>query len=531
MIAKNNSRIIYKSLNDANHKIILTDSITSNLNYINNLPVVERYNFVSKLYHLKKYTNYKCNIKFKNIKKDDNIEISIRDGNNIKLLNKQINVQKLRNNGTSHTISFFYTFDDDDVSLTVTCLNYKNRKIKYDVTINHSEKFRDLHNLILFGNYITSDDEIYKYRNILPNNGNDIIINSRFNHDITELFGFRRHNFMSMKVYSENNPSVVAKKLDNSGADNYMYCVFGYSAGSSEFFVGDKIINKLGKSLSMVSHIGSSDINQYGIVSDKEFYINKMCYFPITNELFNLEYSITNFTDYKVMVIIAFTERYDIMEKNLYLLNKQTLKPGVVLVGTTITDIQFCKKMQSIYSNIHYIKYQNKPLGLKWQVGVFLARSFNPKSILILGSDDIITQNYVENMYMYIEKGYDMIGKREWYVLTDGELYNVKYTKKISISLGGGRIYSGRILDKFNWYIFECLRDQGLDTLGYYMIKKLGGKIMVNTDNVHILSIKGNWEMMNSFDKILKHSKIENPSVSIKKVDDNFLKRYFPDIV
>jgi hypothetical protein len=160
--------------------------------------------------------------------------------------------------------------------------------------------------------------------------------------------------------------------------------------------------------------------------------INKIFHYKIPLNLnFNDQFMIPS-KEYDAVVIIAFLGRYHVMEENIKSLVGQSLnkitKIGIILVGSTADDKVFLLNMVKKYNNIHYIMSPNNPCGAKWQSGVYYAKLFNPLSITILGSDDILSKRYLEIFHKYIRLGYDFIGKRSWHAINKNEktLYNLK---------------------------------------------------------------------------------------------------------
>ena len=214
------------------------------------------------------------------------------------------------------------------------------------------------------------------------------------------------------------------------------------------------------------------------------------------------------------------------------MLNNQTETDiCIILAGSTSSDLHFMINMSSQFENVYYIITPNNPCGLKWHVATLFSRLFNPNAIIILGSDDVLSLNYLSIFYKYICNGYDLVGKRSWYIMNDSDpnIYQVNYTDLVDMSLGAGRMYSKKILDKYDWHMFEFLRDRCLDDLGYHNVKKCNGVILDDVSDACVLSVKGDWDQFNPFDKIYAAADKDNPTIEINKhayeskwLDDNF---------
>jgi hypothetical protein len=408
------------------------------------------------------YTNYKIIIKNYNI--SEKIYLKIKDDTNT-IIEK--------NYDSNYIIDYFFTSDNTNINIMTNG--------QYIIKIN--EEFKILHHLILLSNYFDNIKELYNQSNIIPNYHNNIIIQGNYTH--YSINNYRKLNNIGMKL--------EGKILIDGLSDGYKLF----------YFIGQNGYIRTKNKLTYSNHILTSIIdesNSYSLITDTICNIQKLCYVSINDLTIEHNYK---FALHDIIVIIAFTGRYEIMKKNIMLLKNQSKKCGIILVGSTDEDIEFCKSQ-----DVYYIRCNNKPLGLKWQVGVYYARLFNPESIIILGSDDLLSKNYIKIAYNNIKLGYDMIGIRSWYINNDGDIYYIKYTDKINITLGGGRIYSRRILDKINWELFELFIDKGLDDYGYHNVKNNGGKYLDNLEGAYLTSIKGDWEMINSFDKMKQYEKL-----------------------
>lgn len=216
-------------------------------------------------------------------------------------------------------------------------------------------------------------------------------------------------------------------------------------------------------------------------------------------------------SDWRVACVIAFQGRHNIVKKNVEYLNRQTLVPAIILVASNLEDVEFATDLTKIYSNVFIKIFDNYPIGGKWQAGVDYAKALNAKGVIILGSDDLLSLNYIENCFNGIDygrgsagSGVDLIGNRTWYIYdTDKNLYKLQYTKAVTVFLGGGRMFSKHFLDSVNWVIFDKTLPVHLDSYGYQAVQKFSNSL-AEIDNSHsIISIKGSWDMINTSDRIL----------------------------
>ena len=191
-------------------------------------------------------------------------------------------------------------------------------------------------------------------------------------------------------------------------------------------------------------------------------------------------------------------QRYEITTELLRKLIKEQVNHKIVLV---VSDIVESKRFEQLkLESVHITNYPNKPLGLKWQHGVNVAIQLGADPVIILGSDDYLNPNFVKNAMIKLSEGYHFIGLRRFYVKRAKKTYLIDY--KPEMPLGGGRVYSRKLLDYIGGKIFAPV-DRRLDDFGWTKVVKSGMKKIIITDlNGHdmaITAIKGSWSMLNPF--------------------------------
>lgn len=236
------------------------------------------------------------------------------------------------------------------------------------------------------------------------------------------------------------------------------------------------------------------------------------------------------------VVGIAFLGRHNVLHgviEEILRPRKSLFNPYVVVACSNSKDLKFAKVMQRKYKKVGIVFCDNKPIGNKWHLTTVGARKLHPKSLLITGSDDLVSFDYLKNNYNILMNDklrlVGMIGPRTWYMLNSKKnyLYQVSYKNEYhTMPLGAGRLYSASYLNKIDWVIFERNFQNQLDDKGYYdVINK--DLIVYNPtlDDGCILSIKGNWEAMNDLDYILKFNSI-NATKVLGDEKNKILKRY-----
>lgn len=206
-------------------------------------------------------------------------------------------------------------------------------------------------------------------------------------------------------------------------------------------------------------------------------------------------------------VIMAIWGRQSIVEVNLRLLAMQNCQ--IVVVCSINEDSNFVRGLK--LPNIHIVTTSNNPLGKKWQFGVDHARTLGANPVIILGSDDFLSANFIEKA-CELSKYHDFVFFDNWFIHAQKEQKNyflkynmIKYGKP---PLGSGRVYSERFLERHNWALFDTGKDWHLDDFAYFTMKS-EDKILLNPTGMNILAVKGSWDTMNSLDKILSSDSID----------------------
>lgn len=200
-----------------------------------------------------------------------------------------------------------------------------------------------------------------------------------------------------------------------------------------------------------------------------------------------------------IVVLIPVWGRNKILNSVVSSLRQQTQSCTILCVVSTVQDARYCI---SLNADICYCP--NYPLGRKYQMGVFEARKYNPQALMVLGSDDLLSYTYIEKSMAYIDKGYDFIGKKQWYIFSSiNDVYLASYTGKHSSRyLGAGRTYSKYFLDKIGWKIFDIHKNSGLDYRGERLAYFQKAKMVALNENTYVFSFKGNWKMIHSLENI-----------------------------
>ena len=218
-------------------------------------------------------------------------------------------------------------------------------------------------------------------------------------------------------------------------------------------------------------------------------------------------------------VLIATHNRLSITKKNIECILAQGA--GVILVVSDSGEFDLFKQL---FPNISIIHHANMPLGKKWQAGVEIARHLKADPLIINGSDDILAPAFFTRVSELQQEGNHFIGLMCWYVYDLKRVYRFKYLS--AIPLGGGRAYSAELLKKIDYKLFDPCKEKHLDDLGYHNVLKSNMRKAILNEPL-ILSVKGDWLMMNSLHRMFGSrncmlvSDIKNPKQLLEKFNYN----------
>ncbi len=215
---------------------------------------------------------------------------------------------------------------------------------------------------------------------------------------------------------------------------------------------------------------------------------------------------------YDIVICIAIWNRHEILKKTIDLINSYNtnFKIGFVLIYSKESDNNLFPNMK----NVHYFYAENQPLGSKWLSGIYHSQLFIPKMVMILGSDDLVSKEYIEDAYNSITiHNYDFCCTTHWLTYNDSnnKLYFQKYsTYKL---LGAGRVISSRFLEKLNYKIYDPCILKGLDNTIRFLNNQYKPKTRI-IKKTGILLYKGNWECISDVITL-----INSPLLKTKELD------------
>jgi hypothetical protein len=224
------------------------------------------------------------------------------------------------------------------------------------------------------------------------------------------------------------------------------------------------------------------------------------------------------------VVLIATHQRIAITTENVSSVLKQQAQ--VVLV---VSDKEEGRYYREKFPSIIVTRHDNMTLGAKWQHGVMEAALLEPNPLIITGSDDILGRDFVRSACSVIGH-YDFVGLTQWYTFFRDGLYKYDYTT--SVPLGAGRIYSEKLLQAVKLQLFNVSIKKHLDDFGFYQASQTRLPMLLCDDidnfGLQIVSVKGNWKMLNPFEKIRDHKNCKLLSQSRIKKDVEDILDFYP---
>jgi len=133
---------------------------------------------------------------------------------------------------------------------------------------------------------------------------------------------------------------------------------------------------------------------------------------------------------------------------------------------------------------ILYVDHENRPLGSKWNKGMQAMKDLPVTNIMILGSDDFVSDDFIEHSLTFAEDK-DFCGCMDLYMFSANRHRSgwagFFYFAYQGWMVGPGRCYSRELMDKLKWSPWGVARNSGLDGSIAKNIKNLGIKIKAGT--------------------------------------------------
>ncbi len=234
----------------------------------------------------------------------------------------------------------------------------------------------------------------------------------------------------------------------------------------------------------------------------------------------------------KIVGVMALHRREKIAAMSIERLQeRQCLPVEMVVVG----DSEVEQKVAAD-TGAHYVQISNWPLSNKWQAGIEKARELDPDGVLIMGSDDWITDGWLAQAIKCIEtQDVDLVGKMEW------EICDVRPEKTVILHqefidgrrtrpIGAGRLFRRQILDRINWELFPHGINRGLDLASFQSIKSVGGtwRLMKGERSPRLLLIRADWACCNPWKKLTGGLEGISSSRTVPH-PERWINKFYPD--
>lgn len=175
--------------------------------------------------------------------------------------------------------------------------------------------------------------------------------------------------------------------------------------------------------------------------------------------------------------------------------------PAVVVSDDA--DASLCNK----YHVVH-ITHPNRPVTDKWNRAMRYMHSEGTDYAMILGSDDIISTEFIQNTLAQMELGIDLIGTETIYFYCGQGVDRGKLVRLESPVLKGiGKTVSSRILNQCNWTLWNEEKNWGMDAIATKTIMAYNPSKAVIEGMVCDVKTKEN---LNSFNVFKNRPQVDN---------------------
>ena len=131
----------------------------------------------------------------------------------------------------------------------------------------------------------------------------------------------------------------------------------------------------------------------------------------------------------------------------------------------------------------HYLEFDNRPVSNKWNAGMAEIKKHHPTHVIILGSDDFVSDSLIERYILEIENGFDgVMGIYDSYFITLSNI-NPHFNKCVywggynsRVIIGSAMCVPSRILDALGWSPWASGKNAGLDSFIHRNMRRSGEK-------------------------------------------------------
>ncbi len=208
----------------------------------------------------------------------------------------------------------------------------------------------------------------------------------------------------------------------------------------------------------------------------------------------------------RIVTVIPVRGRIAVTTETVLRLKRQDYPlDSIILIGKSKREREVAEATGSVF-----VSHPNEPLGTKWQAGVLKARELDADAVLIMGTDDWISDNWCGRMIREIEGGADLAGPGNLFLLHIGlslrklvRLHPHEFSAGKIQPFGVGRMYSRRFLDSIRWQLYPDW-NVGLDGATFIRTVENGGRITILEDDALVaMDIKSSfWRNKSPFSQL-----------------------------
>lgn len=130
-----------------------------------------------------------------------------------------------------------------------------------------------------------------------------------------------------------------------------------------------------------------------------------------------------------------------------------------------------------------YVEFANRPLGAKWNAALGRAREMEADAILVVGSDDWLSDGLIKHQVEALERGVQVAEIRDVYLLCGRTLECRRFGPT-----GVGRTVHRTILDKLDWSLWGPGTNCRLDA---FMNKRLRAVGVESRESCYMSDVEG----------------------------------------
>ena len=175
----------------------------------------------------------------------------------------------------------------------------------------------------------------------------------------------------------------------------------------------------------------------------------------------------------KVALLTTVWGRPDVTKFVLNYYNTARIDPDIELIKFAVGSEGEASRAWCESAGWTYVEWDNRPLSDKWQAGLHELQAVEPDFLITIGSDDIVTSNYLKKITnhcpvdgctgIYDFWFLDLAGRRMgyWSERDRSTPFGGGYIR----TLGAGRCYSKHVLNALDWKLWPQGHENKLDGL------------------------------------------------------------------